>query len=101
MSPLIAQYQTRSDDSKFSSFLADFQRALNLRGFVSLAVAAIPSFIYYQSPFLVAYQSLSAGQIPAVGSQVGCFVGTLNVSAIAALESTTDVPVDGSVIHYR
>jgi hypothetical protein len=29
MSPLIAQYQTRSDDSKFTSFLADFQRALN------------------------------------------------------------------------
>jgi hypothetical protein len=29
MGPLIAQYQTRSNDSKFSSFLADFQRALN------------------------------------------------------------------------
>jgi hypothetical protein len=29
MGPLIVQYQTRPDDSKFSSFLADFQRALN------------------------------------------------------------------------
>jgi hypothetical protein len=29
MGPLIAQYQTRLDDSKFTSFLADFQRALN------------------------------------------------------------------------
>ncbi len=29
MGPLIAQYWTRLDDSKFTSFLADFQRALN------------------------------------------------------------------------
>ncbi len=29
MGPLIAQYQTRSDDSEFSSFSGDFQRALN------------------------------------------------------------------------
>ncbi len=29
MGPLIAQYQTRFNDSEFSSFLADFQRALN------------------------------------------------------------------------
>jgi hypothetical protein len=66
-----------------------------------LAVAAIPSFIYYQSPFLVAYQSPSAGQVPTVGLQVGRFIGTLNVGVIASLESTTDVPVDGSVVHYR
>ncbi len=66
-----------------------------------MTVATIPLFIYYQSPFLVVYQSPSAGQVPAVGSQVGCYFGTLNVGAIAALESTTDVPVDGSVIHYH
>jgi hypothetical protein len=29
MGPLIAQYQTRFNASKLSSFLADFQRALN------------------------------------------------------------------------
>ncbi len=29
MVPLITQYQTRTDDSKFNSFLADFQQALN------------------------------------------------------------------------
>jgi hypothetical protein len=52
-----------------------------------------PLFIYYQSTFLVAYQSPSAGQVPAVGSQVGRFVGTLKIGAIAALESTTDAPV--------
>jgi hypothetical protein len=63
-----------------------------------LAVATIPLSIYYQSPFLAAYQSLSAGQVPAVGSQVGRFVGTLNIGAIAALESTTDVPVNGSIV---
>jgi hypothetical protein len=66
-----------------------------------LAVAAIPLFIYYQSPFLVAYQSPSAGQVPAVGLRVGCFIGTLNVGTIAALESTTDAPVDGSIVHYH
>jgi hypothetical protein len=27
--PLITQYQTKTDDSEFTSFLADFQRALN------------------------------------------------------------------------
>jgi hypothetical protein len=64
-----------------------------------LAVAAIPSFIYYQSPFLVAYQSSSAGQVPAVVLQVGHFVGSLNIGAIAAHESTTDAPVDGNVVH--
>ena len=68
---------------------------------MSLAVATIPLFIYIQSPFLVAYQSPSAGQVPAVGSQVGRFVGTLNVGAIAALKSTTDVPVDGNTVHYH
>jgi hypothetical protein len=66
-----------------------------------LAVAAIPLFLYYQSPFLVTYQSLSAGQVPAVGLQVGRFVGTLNVGAVAALESTTGAPVDVSTVHYR
>jgi hypothetical protein len=66
-----------------------------------LAVAAIPLFIYYQSPFLVAYKSLSAGQVPAVGLQFGRFIGTLNVGAIATLASTTDTPVDGSVDHYH
>ena len=29
INPVIAQYQTRTDDSEFNSFLADFQRALN------------------------------------------------------------------------
>ena len=29
MVPVITQYQTRTDDSEFTSFLADFQRALN------------------------------------------------------------------------
>ncbi len=66
-----------------------------------MAVAIIPLFIYYQSPFLVAYQSPSAGQVLTVGSKVGRSIGTLNVGAIAALKSTTDAPVDGSVIHYR
>jgi hypothetical protein len=66
-----------------------------------LAVAAIPLFIYYQSPFLVAYQFLSAGQVPAVGLQVGRFFGTLNVGAITALESTTDLPVNENLVHYH
>jgi hypothetical protein len=66
-----------------------------------LAVATIPLSIYYQSPFLAAYQSPSAGQVPAIGLQVGHFIGTLNIGAIATLESTTDAPVDGSVVHYR
>jgi hypothetical protein len=66
-----------------------------------LAVAAIPSFVYYQSPFLVAYQSSSAGQVPAVVSQVARFVGSLNVGAIATHESTTDVPVNGNVVNYH
>ena len=29
MGPLIAQYKTNSEDGQFSSFLADFERALN------------------------------------------------------------------------
>jgi hypothetical protein len=29
INPVITQYQTRTDDSEFNSFLADFQRALN------------------------------------------------------------------------
>ena len=29
INPVIVQYQTRTDDSEFNSFLADFQRALN------------------------------------------------------------------------
>ncbi len=66
-----------------------------------MAFATIPLFIYYQSPFLVAYQSPSAGQAPAVGLKVGSFVGTLNAGAIVALESTTDTPVDGSIVHYH
>jgi hypothetical protein len=44
------------------------------------------SIISSQSPILVANQTTSAGQVPAVGSQVGRFVGTLNVGKIAALE---------------
>jgi hypothetical protein len=68
---------------------------------VSLAVATIPLFIYIQSPFLVAYQSPSAGQVSAVGLQVGRFIGTLNIGTIAALKSTTDALVDGSVVHYH
>ena len=68
---------------------------------MSLAVATIPLFIYIQSPFLVAYQSPSAWQVPVVGLQAGRFIGTLNISAIAALKSTTDVPVDGSIVHYH
>ncbi len=39
----------------------------------------------------------SSGQVPAVGSEVGRFVGTQNVSKIAALESFTDAPVDRDV----
>ena len=39
----------------------------------------------------------SAGQVPAVGSKVGRFVGTRNVSKIAALESITDAPVNRDV----
>jgi hypothetical protein len=66
-----------------------------------LAVAAIPSFVYYQSTFLAAYQPSSAGQVPAVVLQVGCFVGSLNVGAVAAHESTTDAPIDGNVVHYH
>ncbi len=65
-----------------------------------MAVATIPLLIYYQLSFLAAYQSPSAGQVPSVGSQVGIFVGTLNVGTIAALESTTDTPIHGSVVHY-
>ncbi len=59
------------------------------------------SFTSSQSPFLVAHQTTSAGQVPAVGLQVGRFIGTLNVGNIAALESTTDAPVDGDVDHCR
>jgi hypothetical protein len=66
-----------------------------------LAVAAIPSLVYYQSPFLIAYQSSSVGQVPAVVMQVRCFVGSLNVGAIAAHKSTTDEPVGGKVVHYQ
>ena len=64
---------------------------------VSFAGASIASFFSSQSPILVANQTPSAGQVPAVGSQVGRFVGTLNVSKIAALESFTDAPVDREV----
>jgi hypothetical protein len=39
-------------------------------------------------------QTTSAGKVPAVGSQVERFVGTLNVGKVAALESITDAPVD-------
>ena len=55
------------------------------------------SFISSQSPILVANQTPSAGQVPAVGSQVGRVVGTLNVGKIAALESITDAPADRDV----
>ena len=55
------------------------------------------SFISSQSPILVVNQTPSAGQVPAVGSQVGRFVGTLNVSILAALESITDAPADRDV----
>ncbi len=68
---------------------------------VSFADASITSFTSSQLPFLVAHQTTSAGQVPAVGSQFGCFVGTLNIGNIAALESTTDAPVDGDVDHCR
>ena len=64
---------------------------------VSFAGASIASFFSSQSPILVANQTTSAGQVPAVGSQVGRFVGTLNVGNIAALESISDAPADRDV----
>jgi hypothetical protein len=50
--------------------------------------------------YYAAYQT-SAGQVPAVGSQVGRLVGSQVVGANAALVLTTAVPVDGGIDTFR
>ncbi len=48
-----------------------------------MTVVTIPSSVYYQLPFLVAYQSTSVGhQVPAVSLQVGCHVGSWHIGAL-------------------
>jgi len=38
--------------------------------------------------------------VPAVGSQVGRSVGSLNAGVTVVRDLTTDAPVDGNVVHY-
>ena len=89
---------TMTDDYKFISFLAWLPMSFKLVGYCIICWCCNILLHFITVIYTCCCKSnYSAGHVPAVGSQVGRFVGTLNVSILAALESITDAPADRDV----
>ena len=98
LAPLIARYKTGSDDSQFTSFLADMERALNKLGIVSKAVVAIPFSWSTQSPIHI-LQFLSAIRLHTTFGSPVVLCGIHLNGAYAVIAPTTNAPANSYVGH--
>jgi hypothetical protein len=92
--PLIAQYKTNTEDGQFASFLADFERALNVgHCFYDCCRNVLTIFPFSH---LILLQSIRWCSGILVGSLVGRKAGTLLRGGVSeSLTLITDAPLVG------